>query len=110
MKKRFTYELIIGIIGLIAVFLFGNAGMASLALIAVLPFFGKKKVDERESQLFNKVGNVTAAVMLLALVSIYLASGIDVNGYQIGELWLALAVIFFLIAHGVTGLIIFNKG
>ena len=109
MNKRFTYELIVGVIGLIAVFLFGDAGLAALALLAAHPFIGKKKADERESQLFNKVGNVTGAVTLLACVGIYLASDIIVNGYQIGDHWLILACFSFLIAHGGAGLIIFKK-
>ena len=109
MNKRFTYELIVGIIGLIAVYFFGNAGLAALALLVVHPFIGKKKADERESQLFNKVGNITGALTLLACVAIYLASDIIVNGYQIGEFWLILAGFSFLIAHGGAGLIIFKK-
>ncbi len=110
MNKRFTYELIIGIIGLIAVFLFGDAGMAVIALLVFHPFIGKKRADERESQLFNKVGNTTGAITLLACVGIYLTSDIIVNGYQIGEHWLILACFSFLIAHGVSGLIIFKRG
>ncbi len=110
MKKRFVYELIIGIIGLITVLLFGNAGMAVSALLTVHPFIGKKKADERESQLFNKVGNVTAGATLLACIGIYFASEISINGNQIGDLWLVLAVMSFLIVHGGAGLIILKKG
>ncbi len=110
MKKRFAYELIVGIIGLIAVFLFGSAGMAALALLVAHPFIGKKKADERESQLFNKVGNTTAAITLLACVAIFLAGDFVVNGFPIGENWLFLVVYSFLIAHGGAGLIILKKG
>lgn len=85
MTQRFSYELIIGIIGLVAVFLLGNAGMAVLALLAAYPFFGKRNADEREIQLFYKTGNITAAFTLLACVVIYLASDIRVNGIQIGK-------------------------
>ena len=101
MNKRFTYELIVGIIGLIAVFIFGNAGLAALALLTAHPFIGKKKVDERESQLFNKVGNITGAITLLACIIIYFASDIIVNGYQIGEYWLILACFSFRL-HGLA--------
>jgi len=110
MKKRFYLELIVGIIGLIAVFLFGSKGLAILALLVIHPFIGKKKADERESQLFNKIGNITAAVTLFAAIGIYFASGIVMNGHQIGENWLILLVFSFLIAHGAAGLIIFRKG
>ena len=110
MTKRFLLELIVGIAGLTAVFLFGDAGLAVLAFLAIHPFIGKKKADERESQLFNKVGNVTAALTLLAAVGIYFASDIVVNGYQIGAHWLMLLVFSFLITHGVAGLAIFRRG
>lgn len=110
MTKRFIIELIIGLAGIAAVLLFGNSGMTVLVLLVIYPFVRKKKVDERESQLFNKVGNITAILTLLACVGIYLASDWGVNGYKIGEHWLLLAVYSFLIAHGMAGLVIFKKG
>lgn len=110
MNKRFTYELIIGIICLISVTLFGDVGMVAFALFAVYPFIGKKKADERESQLFNKVGNVTAGLTLIASVVIYLASDIVLSGHRIGEFWLGFVAASFLIAHGASGLIILKKG
>ena len=110
MTKRFLLELIVGIIGLIAVLLFGDAGTAVITLLVVHPFIGKKKADERESQLFNKVGNVTAALTLLAAIGIYFASDIVVNGYQIGAHWLMLLVFSFLIVHGASGLVIIRRG
>ncbi len=110
MNKRFVLELIIGIIGLIAVFLFGNRGLAVIALLAVHPFIGRKKADERESQLFNKVGNLTGALTLLAAIAIYFSSDCVVNGYRIGDFWLILLAFCFLIAHGASGLVIFKRG
>jgi hypothetical protein len=109
MKTRFTYELFVGIILLIAIILFGGKGFAALALLAVQPFIGKKKADERESQLFNRVGNYTAGTTLLAAIAIYYFSDVLVNGMPFGKYWLGLVVAAFLIAHGASGLIIFKK-
>lgn len=109
MKKRFIYELIVGIIILIAVFLFGAKGIAAIALLAIHPFIDKKKADERESQLFNKVGNYTAGATLLACVIISYFSDFIVNGQLIGNNWFGLVLSGFLIAHGASGLIIFRK-
>jgi hypothetical protein len=109
MEKRFIYELLVGLVTIIAVFFFGNAGMAALSLLVAHPFIGKKKADEREHQLFNMVGSITAAVTLLACVVIYLSTDVVINGYFVGEHWLILAVGSFLIAHGASGLIIFKK-
>lgn len=108
MIKRFTYELAVGIIMLIAVFLFGTKGLAALALLAAHPFIGRKKADERESQLFNKVGNYTAAATLLACVIIYYFSDAVVNGQSLEKLWFCVAVSAFIIAHGAAGLIVFK--
>ena len=110
MEKRFAYELFVGTILLIAVSLFGVIGFAAFALFAAQPFIGKKKADERESQLFNKVGNITAAATLLACVIIHFSSDFVVNGFKIGESWLILAVFSFVLAHGTAGLIIFKRG
>ncbi len=110
MKKRFAYELIVGAIMAIAVLLLGEKGLAAMVLLAAHPFIGKKKADERESQLFNLVGNYTAGITLLACVIIYYFSDFTIKGQQIGSNWLGLVVSVFLIAHGASGLIIFNKG
>lgn len=109
MIKRFTYELAVGIILLIAVLLFGTKGLAVLALLAAHPFIGQKKADERESQLFNKVGNYTAGATLLVCVIIYYSSDVVVNGQALEKLWFGLAVAAFIIAHGAAGLIVFKK-
>ena len=109
MKKRFIYELIVGAITLAAILVFANIGFAAFALLAGHPFIGKKKVDERESQLFNQVGNLTAAITLLACVVIYFMSDISIYGHQIGDLWLGLVCASFLIAHCGSGLFIFRN-
>jgi hypothetical protein len=109
MKIRFFYELVVGIIVLIAIFLFGEKGFAAVALLGAHPFIGKKKADERESQLFNKVGNYTAGTTLFACVLIYYFSDLKVNGLLIGQYWIGLVVAAFLMAHGASGLIIFRE-
>lgn len=109
MKKRFIYELIVGIIILIAIFLFGVKGLAAMALLAAHPFIGEKKADERESQLFTKAGSYTAGATLLASVIIYYFSDLEVNGQLIGKNWFGLVFSAFIIAHGAAGLIVFKK-
>lgn len=109
MRKRFVYELIVGIIMLIAIFLFGAKGLAALALLSAHPFIGKKKADERESQLFNKIGNYTAGAVLIVSVIVYYFSDSIVNGLVVGENWFGLVLSSFLIAHGLLGLIFTKK-
>jgi len=109
MNKRFAYELIVGVLLLIAVALFGAKGMVVNVLLIAQPFIGKKKLDEREFQLFYKVGNYTAGATLMACVIIYYFSDSVVNGQLIEKIWLFLVVSALLIAHGASGLIIFKK-
>lgn len=109
MKTRFAYELFVGIILLIAIILFGDKGFTALVLLAAQPFIGKKKADEREIQLFNKVGNYTAGATLLACIAVYYFSDVQVNGMAFGKYWLGLVVAAFLISHGASALIIFRR-
>jgi hypothetical protein len=94
---------------LIAILLLGTKGMAVLALYAGSLFLKNTKWDEREFQLFYKIGNITAGVTLGACVVIFYFSDIIINGFQIGKNWLGLVVSCFLIAHGAAGLIVFAK-
>ena len=107
MNKRFILELTVGIILLVAILIIGQKGMAVIALLAIHPFIAKKKkLDERESQLFNKIGNYTAAITLLASVATFYFSDLIINGQAIGENWLFYVCSAFLISHGVSGLLI----
>jgi len=110
MSKRFILEFIVGIILLVSVLLFGQKGMAAFALLAIHPFIKKKKkLDEREIQLFNKIGNFTAGATLFMSVAIYYFSDFVINGLTIGANWLFYVLSAFLISHGMSGLIVFNK-
>lgn len=118
MKTRFTYELIVGIISVVAILCFGKAGNAALALLAIQPFIGggrnpltgrnKQQWDEREYHLFYKVGNYTAGLTLVALTVIYYFGHVSINDHLINDNWLTLSAGSFLFAHGLSGLIIFN--
>ncbi len=110
MEKRFIYELTVGILMLIAILIFGTAGMAVAALYAGSIFLRRKKWDEREFQLFYKIGNITAGATLVACIIIFQSSDVILNGFQIGKNWLGLVVSCFFIAHGATGLIVFSRG
>ena len=110
MNKRFILEFIVGIILLVSVLIFGQKGMAASALLAIHPFIKKKKkLDEREIQLFNKIGNFTAGATLLVSIAVYYFSDFVIGGWTIGQNWLFYVLSAFLISHGMSGLIVFNK-
>jgi hypothetical protein len=119
MKTRFIYELAIGIIGIGAVLFWGEIGMATFSLLAFNPFIGKgksslvkwnrQKWDEREYYLFYKTGNWTMLITLVAMIIIYFCRNLSLNEHLVNDSWLLLSVNAFLFAHGLSGLIIFDK-
>lgn len=109
MKKRFIFEICVGLIMLTAIYFFGVKGLAAMALLAAHPFIGKKESDERESQLFYKIGNYTAGATVLAATIIYYFSDKIINGILIGNHWFGLLIVSFLMAHGLSGLFILYK-
>jgi hypothetical protein len=108
MKKRFIFECFVGLMMVIAIYFFGVKGFATMALLAAHPIIGKKESDERESQLFTKVGNYTAGASLAAATLIYYFSDQVVNGHLVGNHWFGLLIASFLMAHGVSGLVVFR--
>ncbi|MBC8416430.1 MAG: hypothetical protein H8E11_08375 [Candidatus Cloacimonetes bacterium] len=81
--------------------------MVSLALMAVLAFFKKKKFDEREYQLFYKTNNYAFALMIIVMVII---NQLQIAGNMLmQENWLFLSLSAFFIGQGLFGLIIFSK-
>ena len=107
MKRRFIYTLVIGIIILICILIFGKAGSASLALMAVLAFSKKKKYDEREYQLFYKTNNFAFAVMIMVMVIIDQLQ--NAGNIIMQENWLILSIAGLFIGQGLIGLIVFNR-
>jgi hypothetical protein len=108
-KMRFFSEAIIGILAIIAALFFGERGMAVFALYALTLFIPRHKPDEREVQLYNKIGNITAGAALVACVAIYHFSDFTVNHLPLGKNWLTFVVAFFMLSHGISGLIVFSK-
>ena len=110
---RFWFESIIGFICLVCILLFGSKGASSLVIFALLPILMRikktKKPDERELQLFYKIGNLTMGLTIIAIIIIHYLQDTEVYGHLIGANWMTLAITSILIAHGLAGLIIFNK-
>lgn len=109
MEKRFYFEIIVGIIGIVAVLIWGMAGFAAFALFALYPLFAKEKADEREYQLFYKAGNASAVFTFLLCILIYFLSDVTVMEHSIGDLWLFLVCFSYLVAHGISGIVVFRK-
>ena len=110
---RFWFESVIGFVCLLCIILFGAKGASSLAIFVMLPIIMRikktEKPDERELQLFSKTGNLTMGLTIIAIVIIRYFQDTMVNGQLIGSNWITLAIASIMLAHGLAGIIIFNK-
>lgn len=109
MNKRFYYELLIGCITLITVYIFGVWGFLSFSLMIAFPFlFRKEKLDERELLLLHQTATLTLSLLLMVLIVLYYVSSKNFGSINIGDNWLQFAVLSFLITHGAAGIFIFR--
>ncbi len=110
MIKQFFFELIVGIIILLATYLFGIMGFWGFLLLAAYPLFFKvKNFDERELLLLHQTATLTLSMLLMVLILLYYLSGADFGVINIGRHWLQFAVLSFLITHGASGIYIFRQ-
>ena len=110
MNFRFIIEFLLGAICFTAVILFGDYGYYSFALwLLLLVTHGKKhKLDEREKQLFYKVGNLTFGLTIMVLWIIFNLSHDTINGNLVVNYWYWLSISGIMFTHGIAGLIIFR--
>ncbi|MGE5496565.1 MAG: hypothetical protein ACM3Q2_00720 [Syntrophothermus sp.] len=112
MTFRFTFETAMGAILLTLIFLMGQ--MAMWVFLFFIPFFylprmRRQNMDEREIQLFYKIGNVSTVFMFFSYILIeFLSEGV-VNGYKLGDFRLQLCAGMFLLSRGLTGLVILAR-
>jgi len=113
MRIRFVYESLVGLIGLIAVLLLGNVGGISLVLFAFFPVIVRMtkahKPDEDELRMFYQTGNFTLILIFIALLMIYVFSGVTINGHIVGDNWFLLSISSILFFHGLIGVVVFKK-
>ena len=110
MIKQFFFEFIVGIIILLAIYLFGIAGFWAFLLLIIYPIFFKiKGFDERELLLLHQTATLTLSMILMVLILLYYFSGSNFGSINIGENWLQFAVLAFLITHGASGIYIFRQ-
>ncbi|MBM4171318.1 MAG: hypothetical protein FJ214_05550 [Ignavibacteria bacterium] len=69
------------------------------------------KLDERESMLFTKTGNISAFSFITLLIVIFYMQEIDASfiNISIKETWGRFLLPLFLICHAVTGFIIIKR-
>ena len=112
MKMRFAFELMVGLIVLTAVLLFGSKGMVAFVFFAFFPVvvrrYGGHRPDEREMQLFYRASNWSLVLIFLAVLAVYLASSVVINGYRVGDNWYLLTMASILAVHGLSGLVVFR--
>jgi hypothetical protein len=110
MIKQFMFELIVGIVILLSVYLFGLHGYWGFLLLVAYPIFFKVKgFDERELLLLHQTATLTLSMLLMVLILLYYFSGSNFGSINIGRNWLQFAVLSFLITHGASGIFLFHQ-
>jgi hypothetical protein len=101
-NRYFAIEMIVGLITIIAVLIFGDVGSVLFSFIAILAFLKRKKMDEREIQLFHKANTATLMTVYLSMFPVYFFMP------SLNWLWaLACSFIFF---QGLWGFLMFKFG
>ncbi len=112
MLFRFYFQVVVSLICVTGIFLFGEKGIALIALFALLPVLMRakkvQKLDEREQQLFYKIGNLTLGISILFVVLINYLSEIVINGVRVGDHWMILTILSMVFTQGLAGLIVFK--
>ncbi len=109
MKKRFIFETIIGIILIASIILFGAKGGAALVLLAMQPLIGRKKFDDEDKILFRKANIFSLIPFCILLSQMFVFFNHQINGQLISDLWMWFTGSFFLLSHGIVGLIFFRN-
>ena len=111
MNLRFIFEAVVGAICFVLILFFGSKGESAFALFVILPLLmriKKIKPDERERQLFYKLGNLTMGFTIITLMLVKYLSDFTVNGNYLNNYWMTLSIAGIILMHGIGGLIIFK--
>ena len=113
MVYRFYFQLIVGLAVILAILFFGNEGVISILLFVLLPFLklftGYKVRDERELQMFYKIGNYTLLIVIAAVVIINKFSSTELNNNLIGDFWAPLTIASIFFGQGIIGILLYYK-
>lgn len=112
MLFRFYFQFIVGLVSIVSILYFGELGVKTLAIFALLPIVlrikGYQKPDERELLIFYKIGNFTMIGTIVVLLLIHHFFDTTVNQNIIGDNWLWLSTASIIFIQGVVGLVIFR--
>lgn len=99
---RFGLEIGIGLATLSAVLAVGEAGFAVSSLFAITAFLKRRKLDERETQLFHRANTLAFAAVYLSMILVYFLF----PAFN----WLIALFCSFLFFHGLCNLLLYKFG
>lgn len=112
MTFRFTFEAVVGTIYLTLTLFLGQMAVWVFLFftpIFFLPRMRRQNMDEREIQLFYKIGNWSTVSLFLSYLLIENLADVLVYGHKLGDYRIQLCVSLFLLTRGLTGLTILSK-
>ena len=108
MKKLYFFFLVVGLVGIVFVYLFGIKG-AYILNLGFLAYLLRKKPDKREKQLMQKSFNISFGLGMIILVNVYILSSIIRVSDFIKTNWVGFFIGLFFMIFGTVGLIIFGR-
>jgi hypothetical protein len=107
MSKRFGLELFIGASVIAGTILFGAKGSLPFILFLLIGLIEKMKLDEREYQIFYKVGNYSFGAFCVGIVLMDMLN----RSYHFitMDTWMQISIGLITAVHGLVGLILFNR-
>ncbi len=112
MLFRFYFQVAVSLICIAGIILLGEKGTVLIALFALLPVLMRvkkvKRLDERELQLFYKIGNLSLGLSILLIVIIYYLSDVNLNGIRIGDYWMMFTILGIIFTQGMAGIVVFK--
>ncbi|MDD8027561.1 MAG: hypothetical protein PHI34_13745 [Acidobacteriota bacterium] len=99
---RFWLEIGTGLATLLAVLIIGEAGFAVSSLFAITAFLKRRKLDERETQLFHRANTLTLGLVYLSMFPVYF--------FFPAFNWLIALFCSFLFFHGLCNLLLYKFG
>ncbi len=108
MKKLYLFFLLVGLIGIVFVYLFGMKG-AYILNLGFLGYIFRRKPDEREIQLMRRVFVSSFGLGMVILINIYILSSFVQFSDFLKANWVGFFISLFFMILGITGIVIFSK-
>ena len=108
LTQAFLYQTIVGFLSVIAISAIGGKGIFILALIGLRPFILQREKSSPQKKLWEmyyKIGKLSVVLTSLMIIATYLLAGIIFDVIIINNDWFIVIIPFWVMTHGVIGIV-----